>query len=301
MGLPGDISDKAPHEIYEGVEYREFWTGIGKLKLDELEKYLVCNLLPASGLRIIDLGCGYGRLSECYIKCYKTPFFFDGSLSLLRQAREKTGTGGVYIVGDINRSPFRKGSFDAALMVRVFHHIREPHGCLSEINRILGADGVLVFNYSNKRNIFRLIRWVFDRKNESPMTYTSNLDDPWFTQHHPTYIHRLLLATGFTDLEYRGAGVVDKIAKGFGPLGSNLPDGRRIARMLGALKIAPWVFCRARSTNSVPIIRSDQLEDLLQCPSCGGDLLFKKNTYACKNCSKKYPVIDEIIDFRIPL
>ncbi|HEY3388081.1 MAG TPA: class I SAM-dependent methyltransferase [Prolixibacteraceae bacterium] len=300
MGLPIDINNKFPHEIYEGVEYKDFWKGMGKIKLDELEQYLVRDLLPASGLRLIDLGCGYGRLSDCYMKRFKTTVLFDGSLSLLQQAREKTKGGGVYIAGNIDHSPFKRGSFDAALMVRVFHHIRDSRRCLTEINRILGINGVLVLNYSNKGNISRIIHWVFNRKNENPLTLDPKLDNPWFYQHHPTYIHHLLSDIGFTELESRGAGMVDKIAERLGPLGIYLPDGRRIARISGKLKIAPWIFCSAKSTNSQPIIPGDQIEDLLQCPSCNGDLSCEINIYTCKKCYKKYPVIDEIIDFRIP-
>ncbi len=253
MGLPGDISNKTPHKIYEGIEYKEFWTGIGKQKLDELERYLVCDLLPPSGVRIIDLGCGYGRLSDCYMNRFENTYYFDGSLSLLQQAHERLGAG-VYIAGDINQLPFKNNSFDAALMVRVFHHIRDSHGCLSEINRILGRHGALVFNFSNKYNISRLTRWIFNRKNEPPLAYNSKFEDPWFSQHHPTYIHHILLDTGFNHFRYRGAGIIDKIAAIIGPMGTHLPDGRRIAKFFGAFKIAPWIFCSASSTNCEPLI-----------------------------------------------
>ncbi|MDD5371682.1 MAG: class I SAM-dependent methyltransferase [Anaerolineaceae bacterium] len=300
MGLPIEIDNKAPHELYEGIEYRDYWTGVGKLKLDELEQYLVRDLLPTSGLRIIDLGCGYGRLSECYARRYKEIIYFDGSISLLKEAREKTGGNGFYIAGSIYQSPFKKGTFNAALMVRVFHHLADSRGCLSEINRILGAHGVLVFNYSNKRNISRLVRWAFNRKIENPLILEPKLDNPWFYPHHPAYIHRLLIATGYTGMVYRGAGIIDKIADKLGPFGMHFPNGRRLARIFAALKIAPWIFCYARSTNGEPVLPGDALENLLQCPACRGPLLNEFDSYICQNCFKKYPVLDHIIDFRIP-
>ena len=51
---------------YEGVEYEDFWTGINKEKLDALEHAIVGELLPARGRRILEVGCGFGRMADIY-------------------------------------------------------------------------------------------------------------------------------------------------------------------------------------------------------------------------------------------
>jgi 2-polyprenyl-3-methyl-5-hydroxy-6-metoxy-1,4-benzoquinol methylase len=64
LGLPLKIDPEgSPHTLYEGIEYKEFWNGLQRRKLDELEHAIVRDLLPVSGRRIIDVGCGYGPLS----------------------------------------------------------------------------------------------------------------------------------------------------------------------------------------------------------------------------------------------
>ncbi len=52
---------------YEGVEYSGFWDSVDRQKLNELEHAIISELLPASGCRVVDIGCRFGRLSDCYI------------------------------------------------------------------------------------------------------------------------------------------------------------------------------------------------------------------------------------------
>ena len=201
-----------PHSLYEGIEYEEFWNGSQKRKLDELEHAIVRNLLPKSGRRIIDVGCGYGRLADCYMGRFQQVIMVDGSMSLLRQAFEKTRGQAIYIAGDVTHLPFRTASFDAVLMIRVFHHIEDSRACLSELHRLLCNDGRFVFSYCNKQNALRVIRWLIGAHAENPFTTEPAGVGSTLISHHPKAVHGMLRESGFSSMQYYGAGVLDRLA-----------------------------------------------------------------------------------------
>ena len=154
MGLPPKMDRAHMHRSYEGIEYKEFW-GADKEKhtLDLLEHDFVRALLPASGQRILDIGCGYGRLADCYLDRFHQAVMLDGSMTLLRQAQEKNGKKAIYVAADANHLPFRYSSFDCVLLFRVFHHIPDSQRILFEIKQLLGFKGTFIFDYFNKASL----------------------------------------------------------------------------------------------------------------------------------------------------
>lgn len=299
-GLPTNpVPEEKAYSLYEGIEYRDFWEGPNKIKLDQLERAIVRELLPSSGKRIIDVGCGYGRLMECYADNFEEVVFFDGSISLLRQARELNNGQGIYIAGDNNRIPFRDASFDSALMVRVFHHFEDSRACLAEQQRILCHNGRFLFTYHCKRNIRRVLRWLLRHKIENPFSHELAGIGTTLISHHPRYVDDLLADLGFVEPEYRGAGFADKFVSIFGPFWKFAPTGETIAPILGRLKLTPWIFCSARGTNLHALRDSLIIEDLFQCPVCRGDIRRSPDVYTCASCFHSFQIIDGIIDFRI--
>lgn len=109
----------------------------------------------------------------------------------------------------------------------------------------------------------------------------------------------MLLESGFENIRYYGAGVFDWLAGKLGPMGKWIPPGRRLAGLLGSSKIAPWILCGAVAGESTNLIDTGEIADLLQCPSCGGNLAGDKQGYICLVCGRRYPVEDGIIDMRV--
>ena len=73
---------------YEESTYRtDFWEGQGREYEDLVERIALRNLLPATGHRLLDIGPGFGRLSEFY-EGYDQVVLLDYSRTLLRQAQE---------------------------------------------------------------------------------------------------------------------------------------------------------------------------------------------------------------------
>lgn len=65
VGLPPTFDPKRDSRMNVRVEYKDFWDEPAKMRLDKLERAIVHKLLPVSGQRILDLGCGYGHLLVC--------------------------------------------------------------------------------------------------------------------------------------------------------------------------------------------------------------------------------------------
>ncbi len=299
-GLPLKINPEGrPHSLYEGIEYKEFWNGLQRRKLDELEHAIVRDLLPVSGRRIIDVGCGYGRLADSYMCRFQQVIMVDGSMSLLHQAFEQTEGKAICIAGEVTHLPFRPASFDTVLMVRVFHHIQDSQACLSELRRILCGDGRFIFSYRNKQNALRVVQWLVGRNTENPFTTEPAGVGSTLMSHHPRVVHRMLLETEFADIRYYGAGVFDWLAGRLGSMGRWIPPGRRLAGLLGSSKIAPWILCGAIARGHKNLIDTGEIVDLLQCPCCGGRVSNDGQEYLCLECKRHYPVEDGIIDLRV--
>jgi ubiquinone/menaquinone biosynthesis C-methylase UbiE len=296
IGLPKESDTNHAYRMYEGIEYKEFWKESKKHNLDRLEHAIVSSLLPACGRRIIDIGCGFGRLSDCYLDRFEQVIMLDGSVTLLQQARKTVGEGATYVAADANNLPLRPSSMDCVLLFRVFHHLPDSHSILTEVRRVLGRKGVFVFNYCNKISLRQLVLWMLRRKRENPLTLETIGIGTRLISHHPRYIRGLLEKNGYSNMKYLGAGIFDKIPDPFGIL---FPLAKLLAPVFGLTNLAPWINCRAITSSGEPLDTMRKVEDIFICPSCHCDLVYLTQAYVCKSCEHIYPIEDGIIDFRL--
>jgi SAM-dependent methyltransferase len=297
-GLPLKIDpNRNSSRIYEGVEYKDFWDGDSKSKLDELEHSLLRKLIPQSGRRIIDVGCGFGRLANCYLDRFEQVVMLDGSMTLLRQAQDSIKDRATYIAADANHLPFARSSFNCILMFRVFHHLADSQAILMEFNRVLGNMGTLVFNYCNKLSARRMAQWLIRFRRENPFSLEPVGIGTRFIIHHPDYVHRALENAAFSDIRYLGSGVMDKLVSKSETFNKWLPTGEAIAPFLGVVKIAPWINCRAVA-HGEELDMNKSIEELLACPICHSSLQRSVDFHKCSSCGKSYPIVDNIADFR---
>jgi ubiquinone/menaquinone biosynthesis C-methylase UbiE len=239
------------YQLYENVDYESYWTGVDRLSVDQLEQTIVQQLLPPTGYRLVDVGCGYGRLADCYVGRFKQAILLDSSPSLLGQAVERTGGRLACVVADLNHMPFRDGSFDTTLMVRVFHHVEDSTACLRELNRVLSNDGHLVLSYRNKRDARSIIRWFLGRSAYNPFSGEPVEVSPMLTGHHPRFVDRAMRDAGFSITRYAGVtGALERLATKVGCAGPGLAVSVRIAAFFGGTKLTPWIFCQASVVNS---------------------------------------------------
>ena len=297
MGLPQKIDRSRIHRMYEGIEYKDFWSeDKRKHTLDLLEHTLVGSLIPTSGHRIVDLGCGFGRLSDCYLDRFEQVVMVDGSMTLLQQAQETTQGRATYIAADANHLPFRPSSFDCVLLFRVFHHIPNSQAIMSEVNRILGLKGIFVFNYCNKLSPRQIVRWILRLRHDNPFNFSPAGVGTRFISHHPRHVYKLLKQNRYSNFHRLGSVIVDKIPDPFGIL---LPFAQWLAPVSGFANTASWISYSVKKPSGEAIDKSCAVEKIFICPSCHGDLIHRPGAYTCKSCASTYPIKNGIIDFRL--
>lgn len=174
---------------YEGSDYRtEFWEGQGRNYEDTVERQLLRQILPSHGKRLLEIGAGFGRLTEEY-KAYEHVVLLDYSFSQLQFAREQLGDEGyTYVAADAYKLPFKTGVFDGATMIRVIHHFENVPEVLGGIRRVMADNATFILEHANKRNMKALLRHATGRQEWNP----NSLDPVEFVElnynFHPQYI-----------------------------------------------------------------------------------------------------------------
>ncbi|MBM4402138.1 MAG: class I SAM-dependent methyltransferase [Candidatus Cloacimonetes bacterium] len=184
-----------------GYDYIRFWQS--RQYENQSERLALVKLLPKAGNLLVDLGGGFGRLSDCYCSRFSHCVLLDYSQKNLDQARILTETKKIANLttkrGNIYDLPFKNGEFDCALMIRVIHHLLQPEKAIKEAARILKPEGILILEFANKIHLKARLRawlrgdWGFS-KNLNPSKAQTGI----LINYHPKYIIQILEATGFT-------------------------------------------------------------------------------------------------------
>jgi ubiquinone/menaquinone biosynthesis C-methylase UbiE len=150
--ISGEFSDTRSNPWYEFEIYKE---------------------MTDEGDRVLDLGCGNGRLFTSLRERDVKYVGVDVSEGLLREAAKKHKKA-KFKVGSFNKIPYKRPYFDKVFCVASFHHIPSKEyriKALKEIKRVLKKDGTVaisVWNLWQKRyrkfvfeSLFRLNKYDF--------------------------------------------------------------------------------------------------------------------------------------------
>src|SRR4051794_26593404 len=112
---------------------------------------------------LIDFGGGYGRNAAHYREAAGRYVVADHSVTNLPNAAElladDLSDGRAFLVRcDLNRLPFSDGAFDAALVVRVLHHLADIDRALGEMGRTVRANWLL--DVPIKHHVLGVLRGV---------------------------------------------------------------------------------------------------------------------------------------------
>jgi ubiquinone/menaquinone biosynthesis C-methylase UbiE len=105
-------------------------------------------LAAESCRRVLDIGCGTGRLVERLVEARAPDAVVgcDFSAGMLREAaaRLEGSAAATLVRGDATRLPFRDGVFDAAVSTEAFHWFPDQAAALRELRRVLRPGGRLL-------------------------------------------------------------------------------------------------------------------------------------------------------------
>jgi SAM-dependent methyltransferase len=152
---------------YERRRYR----GLDQRLVDGREREITRRLLAAalgragSSPLVLDVPCGYGRLSTIVIGAGARLVGADISLHMVERTLQNlsgpgsAGTRATGVVADLTKGlPFRGGVFDAALVMRLFHHLHrseDRQAVLAELRRVARGPVILSFYRTNRLHLLQ--------------------------------------------------------------------------------------------------------------------------------------------------
>jgi SAM-dependent methyltransferase len=124
-------------------------------------------LPPMSGLKVVDLGCGYGWFSRwAQEQGAEQVRGLDVSHKMLTRAEEMTSSSSItYAIADLEHLDLPAATFDLAYSSLAFHYIVDLKGLFARIHQALVPGGRLVFSIEHP--IFMAPRqpgWLIDEQ-----------------------------------------------------------------------------------------------------------------------------------------
>jgi 2-polyprenyl-6-hydroxyphenyl methylase/3-demethylubiquinone-9 3-methyltransferase len=104
-------------------------------------------------IRIVDIGCGGGLVSEALAAASYRVTGIDlseGSIEAARRHAAHTGVEVDYRVGSAYELPFETATVDAVVISDVLEHLHDLPGAVAEIARVLKPGGSLLFDTINR-------------------------------------------------------------------------------------------------------------------------------------------------------
>jgi SAM-dependent methyltransferase len=180
---------RGPHRLFFDLwSYVYDAPGVQRLTYRPVQDAVVRALRVDPPARILDVGCGTGRLARRLAREWPESRVVgcDFSRGMLAQARAHGGALAL-TQGDAQRLPFADGCFDAVVSTEAFHWFPEPEAALAGFQRVLAPGGRLLVAFVNPpvEALSRLARAV-----------SVWLDEPlrWPT---PAALRRQIEAAGF--------------------------------------------------------------------------------------------------------
>ena len=187
---------------YNGYDYKkEFWEDVDRQYEDQADRMAIRKLLPKRMEKFADIGGGYGRLANEYLKRAHKIYLFDYSKTELEQAKEIYGDKIETKAGDIYDLPFKDGELDGLMMVRVTHHLKNMKKATEELYRVLKPGGVAVIEVANKRTLPKMARFITGRSKVNPfdkkVANYKEISKDGFYNYHPKYVEEIFDKVGF--------------------------------------------------------------------------------------------------------
>ncbi len=300
-------ADPPPICDYENSQYQtDFWEGKGRDYEDAVERIALRRLLPKKGSRCAEFGAGFGRQTDELAR-FDQVVLVDYSRSMLEEAQAHHGQSDrfIYVAADLHALPFAANAFDAAMMIRVIHHIPDPQNVLTQIHDTLSPDATFVLEFANKQNLKSIARYLSGRQDWSPFDRAPVEFVKLNFDFHPAAIHKALRAAGFVP-----GRTLSVSALRLGWLKRTLP--LRALTLLDSLiqpsgaiiPLSPSVFVcnRIAATDATRLPPLVSVDKLFVNPTLKTSVLVRDGeTMRCPVTGTRWAIRNGIYDFKAPL
>lgn len=162
-----------------------------------------------TGDRVLDVGCGNGRLLQLFDGLAISYMGTDQSEELIRLAQEKFPDQN-FQVAEMQKLPFEDGSFDVVFCIAALQHLPDEGSCmraLSEMKRIVRQNGCIVLTNWNL-----ISRWAKEKYGEG---VNGNFVIPWKDAEGKNLGERFYHGFTLEELEGLGAKVGLRVQENF--------------------------------------------------------------------------------------
>lgn len=173
MIVEGDIKRQV-REFYNSVGWKQIGHGVYQnARYEDLRPvsrdYIhrchlrVARFLPNSGRYLLDAGSGPIQYPEYleYSKGFQYRVCLDISILALKEARERIGDRGLFVVADIARLPFREEVFGGVVSLHTVHHLpaEEHKSAFFGMYEMLkpGGSCVIVYTWGDRSPLMRIL------------------------------------------------------------------------------------------------------------------------------------------------
>ena len=145
---------------------------VNNLQIDLIDKILS----KAKCKKILEAGCGTGRilypLAKKGFKCYG----IDPSKNMLAQLKQKLKGKNIYInlkKGSIEKIPYKSNTFDGTYTMHVLMHLPKWHEeAIQEMYRVTKKGGVVIYDFPNKNSIWTRLAILLNQKTKRTHLFT---------------------------------------------------------------------------------------------------------------------------------
>jgi SAM-dependent methyltransferase len=241
--------DRGPTEppTYD-LSYRDaFWAS--RAYEDLCDRIALRALLPTSGGQLLDLGAGFGRLSDEYA-AFGHVTLVDASPAMIQAALERVGGDPRFTViqAEATDIPMPSGSVDVVVAVRLILHVRNPEAVFAEVARVLRPGGLFILEFPNRNHLLARVRHLARRQEWAPGDPESHEYRAGHFSHQPATIAGQLRGAGLVPVRRRAVSLFR-----LGRLKRLIP-ARYLARLesplqapLGRLAPSPSVYIASRN------------------------------------------------------